>query len=137
MYNGDWFSKMTFADVIKLLSNMTVARMLEREDFQKRYKCELPISLHELVYPLMQGYDSVQVRSDVELGGTDQKFNILVGRDLQREAGMEPQVGVCNPILLGLDGKEKMSKIAGQLHRPWPTHLKICTARRCRSRTIS
>lgn len=113
VYNGDWFSKMTFADVIKLLSNMTVARMLEREDFQKRYKSELPISLHELVYPLMQGYDSVQVRSDVELGGTDQKFNILVGRDLQREAGMEPQVGVCNPILLGLDGKEKMSKSLG------------------------
>lgn len=113
VYNGDWFSKMTFSDVIGLLSRMTLARMLEREDFQKRWKEELPISLHELVYPLMQGYDSVQVRADVELGGTDQKFNILVGRDLQKEAGQEPQVGVCNPILIGLDGKEKMSKTAG------------------------
>lgn len=111
--NGDWFSTMTFSDVIGLLSRMTLARMLEREDFQQRYKEELPIGLHELVYPLMQGYDSVQVRSDIELGGTDQKFNILVGRHLQREAGLEPQVGVCNPILIGLDGKEKMSKTAG------------------------
>jgi len=113
VHNGDWFSKMTFSDVIGLLSRMTLARMLEREDFQKRWKEELPISLHELVYPLMQGYDSVQVRADVELGGTDQKFNILVGRDMQKEAGQEPQVGVCNPILIGLDGKEKMSKTAG------------------------
>lgn len=113
VHNGDWFSKMTFADVIGLLSRMTLARMLEREDFQNRWKSELPISLHELVYPLMQGYDSVQVRADIELGGTDQKFNILVGRDMQKEAGLEPQVGVCNPILLGLDGKEKMSKSFG------------------------
>lgn len=110
VFNGEWFSKMSFHDVIGMLSRMTLARMLEREDFQSRYANELPISLHELVYPLMQGYDSVQVRADVELGGTDQKFNILVGRDMQREAGMEPQVGVCGPILIGLDGKEKMSK---------------------------
>lgn len=108
--NGDWFSKMTFTDVIKLLSNMTLARMLEREDFALRYQSQTPISLHELVYPLMQGYDSVVVRADVELGGTDQKFNILVGRDLQRDQGMEPQVGMCNPVLIGLDGHEKMSK---------------------------
>src|SRR5690606_33978459 len=113
VYNGSWFSKMTFTDVIKLLSNMTLARMLEREDFANRMRSQLPISLHELVYPLMQGYDSVMVRADIELGGTDQKFNILVGRDLQERAGMEPQVGICNPLLLGTDGKEKMSKSLG------------------------
>lgn len=113
VYNGSWFSKMTFTDVIKLLSNMTVARMLEREDFANRMSAQLPISLHELVYPLMQGYDSAMIRADVELGGIDQKFNILAGRDIQRELGMEPQVGVCNPILLGTDGTEKMSKSLG------------------------
>ncbi len=108
--NGDWFSKMPFSEVIQLLSNMTLARMLEREDFSHRYQSQTPISLHELVYPLMQGYDSCVVHADIELGGTDQKFNILVGRDLQKSEGMEPQVGVCNPVLLGLDGHEKMSK---------------------------
>ncbi|MBO8142837.1 MAG: tyrosine--tRNA ligase [Firmicutes bacterium] len=113
VYNGEWFGRMRFHDVIRLLSRMTVARMLEREDFQKRFRSEVPIGLHELVYPLMQGYDSVQVRADIELGGTDQKFNILVGRDLQKEAGQSPQVGICYPILLGLDGKEKMSKSLG------------------------
>lgn len=113
VFNGSWFSKMTFTDVIKLLSNMTVARMLEREDFANRMSAQLPISLHELVYPLMQGYDSAMIRADVELGGIDQKFNILAGRDIQREMGMEPQVGVCNPILLGIDGTEKMSKSLG------------------------
>lgn len=113
VYNGHWFGRMRFHDVIKLLSHMTVARMLEREDFQLRYRGGFPIGLHELVYPLMQGYDSVQVRADVELGGIDQKFNILVGRDLQKEVGQPPQVGVCSPILLGLDGKEKMSKSLG------------------------
>jgi len=113
VYNGSWFSKMRFHDVIKLLSHMTVARMLEREDFQMRYRGGFPIGLHEMVYPLMQGYDSVQVRADIELGGIDQKFNILVGRDLQKEVGQPPQVGVCSPILLGLDGKEKMSKSLG------------------------
>ena len=92
---------------------MTLARMLEREDFGNRYRTQLPIGLHELVYPLMQGYDSVMVRADVELGGIDQKFNIAVGRDLQREEGLEPQVGVCNPVLIGTDGKEKMSKSLG------------------------
>lgn len=108
--NGDWFARMPFSQVIHLLSQMTLARMLEREDFAARYRAQTPIGLHELVYPLMQGYDSVVVRADIELGGTDQKFNILVGRDLQREFGLEPQVGVCNPVLIGLDGREKMSK---------------------------
>lgn len=113
VYNGQWFGQMRFHDVIKLLSHMTLARMLEREDFQKRWQGGFPIGLHELVYPLMQGYDSVMVRADVELGGIDQKFNILVGRELQKEVGMPPQVGVCSPILLGIDGKEKMSKSLG------------------------
>jgi len=111
--NGDWFSRMSFADVIRLLSQMTLARMIEREDFANRFREQSPIGLHELVYPLMQGYDSCMVRADIELGGTDQKFNILVGRDLQREFGMEPQVGVCNPVLIGIDGREKMSKSLG------------------------
>jgi tyrosyl-tRNA synthetase len=113
VFNGSWFSKMHFTDVIALLSRMTLARMLEREDFANRYNNELPIGLHELVYPLMQGYDSAMVRADVEMGGMDQKFNILVGRDIQRELGQEPQVGVCVPILLGTDGVEKMSKSLG------------------------
>ncbi|NLN17620.1 MAG: tyrosine--tRNA ligase [Firmicutes bacterium] len=113
VFNGSWFSKMEFTDVIALLSRMTLARMLEREDFANRYKNEVPIGLHELVYPLMQGYDSAMIRADVELGGMDQKFNILVGRDIQREIGQEPQVGICVPILLGTDGVEKMSKSLG------------------------
>lgn len=117
-WNGEWFGSMTFNDVLWLLSQMTLARMLEREDFQKRYKSQLPISLHEMVYPLMQGYDSVMVQADVELGGIDQKFNIAVGRDLQRARGMAPQVGVCNPLLLGTDGHEKMSKSLGNTI-PW------------------
>ncbi|NLA59089.1 MAG: tyrosine--tRNA ligase, partial [Firmicutes bacterium] len=113
VYNGQWFGKMTFQDVIKLMSQMTLARMLEREDFANRFQNQLPISLHEMIYPLMQGYDSVAIEADIELGGIDQKFNILVGRELQRTMGLEPQVGVCNPILIGLDGKEKMSKSLG------------------------
>ncbi|MGI6566925.1 MAG: tyrosine--tRNA ligase [Firmicutes bacterium] len=113
VYNGDWFGKMTFQDVIRLMSQMTLARMLEREDFANRLQNQLPISLHEMIYPLMQGYDSVAIDADVELGGIDQKFNIVVGRELQRTMGLEPQVGVCNPILIGLDGKEKMSKSLG------------------------
>lgn len=111
--NGDWFSKMHFTDVVRLASKMTVARMLERDDFQKRYKEQIPIALHEFLYPLMQGYDSVVVRSDVEIGGTDQKFNLLVGRDLQRDEGMEPQVALTLPILPGTDGVRKMSKSLG------------------------
>lgn len=111
--NGEWLSRLSFADVIQLLSQMTLARMIEREDFANRLRSQTPIGLHELIYPLMQGYDSVMIQADIELGGTDQKFNILVGRDLQRERGMEPQVGICNPLLLGVDGREKMSKSLG------------------------
>ena len=111
--NGDWFRKMTFLEVLRLASRMTVARMLERDDFAKRYAEGNPIALHEFLYCLMQGYDSVQVRADVELGGTDQTFNLLVGRDLQRDAGQEPQVCITTPILPGLDGSQKMSKSLG------------------------
>ncbi|NLK08728.1 MAG: tyrosine--tRNA ligase [Firmicutes bacterium] len=110
VYNGQWFSKMTFRDVIGLMSQMTLARMLEREDFSNRFHNQMPLSLHEMIYPLMQGYDSVAIEADVELGGIDQKFNIVVGRDMQRSESLEPQVGVCNPLLIGLDGTEKMSK---------------------------
>jgi tyrosyl-tRNA synthetase len=113
VYNSDWLSKMHFEDVIKLTSKYTVARMLERDDFTKRYKGGEPISLHELLYPLAQAMDSVAIKSDVELGGTDQKFNLLVGRDIQREFGMEPQVILTMPLLVGTDGVEKMSKSYG------------------------
>jgi tyrosyl-tRNA synthetase len=104
---------MSFGDVIKLAARITVARCLERDDFARRLAEERPISLHELLYPLMQAYDSVMVHSDVELGGTDQIFNILLGRELQREVGQEPQVAVTNPLLEGLDGSQKMSKSKG------------------------
>ena len=110
VYNSDWLGKMDFSDVIKLSSKYTVARMLERDDFTKRYQDGVPISVHEFLYPLAQGYDSVHLKSDVELGGTDQKFNLLVGRDLQKEAGQNPQVIITTPILEGTDGVEKMSK---------------------------
>ncbi len=113
IYNSSWLGKMTFEDVIKLTSKYTVARMLERDDFTKRYKNGEPISLHELLYPLAQAMDSVAIESDVELGGTDQKFNLLVGRDIQREFGIEPQVILTMPILVGTDGTEKMSKSYG------------------------
>lgn len=110
VYNSDWLSKMSFEDVIKLASKYTVARMLERDDFTKRYKSGEPISMHEILYPLAQAMDSVAIKSDVELGGTDQKFNLLVGRDIQREFGLEPQVILTMPLLVGTDGVEKMSK---------------------------
>jgi len=110
VYNSEWLGKMTFEDVIKLSSKYTVARMLERDDFTKRYKGGIPISMHEILYPLAQAMDSVAIKSDVELGGTDQKFNLLVGRDIQREFGMEPQVILTMPLLVGTDGVEKMSK---------------------------
>ena len=113
VYNGDWFREMSFEDVLKLASQMTVARMLERDDFQKRYRDQNPIGVHEFLYPLMQGHDSVVVRADLELGGTDQTFNLLVGRELQKNAGMEPQVCVTLPLLIGLDGTNKMSKSLG------------------------
>ena len=111
--NGDWFAQMTFADVIRLAANMTVARCLERDDFRKRLDDGRPIGVHEMLYPLMQAYDSVMVKADVELGGTDQLFNILAGRELQRAMGQEPQVVVTNPLLEGLDGVQKMSKSKG------------------------
>ncbi len=110
VYNSEWLSKMSFEDVIKLASKYTVARMIERDDFTKRFKAGEPISIHEFLYPLAQAMDSVAINSDVELGGTDQKFNLLVGRDIQREHGQEPQVILTMPLLVGTDGVEKMSK---------------------------
>lgn len=110
VFNSSWLSKMDFEDVIRLSSKYTVARMLEREDFNNRYQKEKPISIHEFFYPLMQGYDSVAIEADVELGGTDQRFNLLVGRNIQKEYGQKPQVIIMMPILEGLDGTEKMSK---------------------------
>lgn len=108
--NSEWLAKMSFADVLRLASQMTVARMLERDTFEQRYEADVPIGVHEFLYPLMQGYDSVVVQADVELGGTDQTFNNLVGRDLQKDAGQESQVVMIMPILEGTDGVEKMSK---------------------------
>ena len=110
LYNSEWLNSMNFSDVIRLAGTTTVARMLERDDFTKRYKAEIPISLHEFLYPLAQGQDSVELNADIELGGTDQKFNLLVGRNLQKEAGQDPQCIITLPLLEGTDGKEKMSK---------------------------
>jgi tyrosyl-tRNA synthetase len=110
VYNSEWLAKLSFEDVIKLSSKYTVARMLERDDFTKRFKSGMAISIHELLYPLAQAMDSVAIKSDVELGGTDQKFNLLVGRDIQREFDIEPQVILTMPLLVGTDGVEKMSK---------------------------
>lgn len=110
LYNSGWLGKMNFSEVIQLSAKYTVARMLERNDFEKRYKGGIPISIHEFLYPLAQGMDSVALKSDVELGGTDQKFNLLVGRDLQTAYGIEPQIIITLPLLEGTDGVEKMSK---------------------------
>lgn len=112
-FNSEWLGKLNFADVLTLASKYTVARMLERDDFQKRYAEERPISIHEFMYPLMQGYDSIAIRADIEFGGTDQKFNLLVGRHLQGESGQEPQIVITMPLLEGLDGVQKMSKSLG------------------------
>lgn len=112
-FNSRWLSALTAADVVKLAAHYTVARMLERDDFSKRYKSGQPISIHEFLYPLAQGYDSVAMRADVELGGTDQKFNLLVGRTLQEAYGQEPQVVITTPLLEGTDGVNKMSKSLG------------------------
>jgi tyrosyl-tRNA synthetase len=109
-YNSEWLEPLDFEDVIRLAAKYTVAQMLTREDFNNRYSSGTPISLHELMYPLAQAYDSVAIKADVELGGTDQLFNLLVGRDIQREYGLEPQVVLTMPLLPGLDGVEKMSK---------------------------
>ncbi|MCX7704274.1 MAG: tyrosine--tRNA ligase [Planctomycetota bacterium] len=108
--NGEWFAPMSFAEVMELASKMTVARLLERDDFKNRFEKNVPISLHEFFYPLMQGYDSVMVKADVELGGTDQRYNLSVGRALQRDFGQEPQVCITLPLLVGTDGEKKMSK---------------------------
>lgn len=110
MYNSEWLKALNFEDVIKLASNLTVARLLERDDFEKRYKSQQPISIHEFFYPLMQGYDSVAMKSDIEVGGTDQKFNLLMGRQLQEAYGQEKQVAMTLPLIEGLDGVRKMSK---------------------------
>jgi len=113
VFNSTWLNSMNFSDVIRLASHYTVARMLERDDFTKRYQSEIPISIHEFMYPLAQGMDSVELKADIELGGTDQKFNLLVGRDLQREYDQDPQVIITCPLLEGTDGVEKMSKSYG------------------------
>jgi tyrosyl-tRNA synthetase len=112
-WNGDWFKTMSFVDILKLASQVTVARILERDDFDKRYKAGEPISVHELLYPLMQAYDSVMIRADVEIGATEQKFNLLTGRDIQAAYGMEPQVVLTTPVLEGTDGVRRMSKSLG------------------------
>jgi tyrosyl-tRNA synthetase len=120
-FNNRWFSKFTAEDFIRLAAKYTVSQMLEREDFHKRFMEEKPIALHELLYPLAQGYDSVALEADVELGGTDQKFNLLVGRELQRSYGQEPQVVLTTPLIEGLDGVQKMSKSLGNaigIHEP-------------------
>ncbi len=113
VYNSHWLNKMTASDLVHLTGKQTVARMLERDDFEKRYKSGQAISIHEFLYPLFQGYDSVELKSDIEIGGTDQKFNLLMGRQLQADWGQEPQVVITMPILEGLDGVQKMSKSLG------------------------
>ena len=110
MFNSSWMGQMDASGLIKLASSLTVARMLERDDFSKRYSSNQPIAIHEFLYPLIQGYDSVELKADVELGGTDQKFNLLMGRELQKQHGQDPQVVLMMPILEGLDGVQKMSK---------------------------
>ncbi|WP_318727583.1 tyrosine--tRNA ligase [Roseofilum sp. Guam] len=118
-YNSEWLSQLDLSEILKLLATMTVGQMLAKEGFAERYSQENPIYLHEFLYPLMQGYDSVAVKADVELGGTDQKFNIAVGRDLQRHFGLKPQFGLLVPILLGTDGVQKMSKSLGNYVGVW------------------
>ncbi len=113
LFNSEWSDKLGAEGMIRLAARYTVARLLERDDFSKRFKSNQPIAVHELLYPLMQGYDSVAMKADVELGGTDQKFNLLVGRELQKQYGQEPQIILTMPLLEGLDGREKMSKSLG------------------------
>ncbi len=120
-FNSEWLFKLTFEEVIKLAATTSVARILERDDFQKRYNNQVPIGIHEFFYPLMQAYDSVEIQADIELGGTDQTFNILMGRTLQKQWGLEKQVAIFMPLLEGLDGVEKMSKSLGNyigVHEP-------------------
>ncbi|WP_101774839.1 tyrosine--tRNA ligase [Pasteurella oralis] len=113
VFNSSWLGELGTEGMIRLASNYTVARMLERDDFKKRFSHNQPIAIHEFIYPLLQGYDSVALEADVELGGTDQKFNLLVGRELQKSAGQKPQVAITLPLLVGLDGEKKMSKSLG------------------------
>ncbi len=130
-YNSEWLAKLGFADMIRLAAKTTVSQMLEREDFHARFNEEKPISLHELLYPIAQGYDSVALRCDVELGGTDQKFNLLMGRTLQRDAGQPPQIVLMTPIIEGIDGVQKMSKSLGNaigvLDSPFDMFTKLMT----------
>jgi len=112
-FNGEWFKEMDFKEVMELTAKFTVARILERDDFEKRFKSNQPISIHELLYPLMQAYDSVAIKADVEIGGTEQKFNLLTGREIQQDYGLEPQLVLTVPILVGLDGHNRMSKSLG------------------------
>ena len=112
-YNSEWLARLNFEEILRLASVTTVARMLERDDFQNRYRSNVPIGLHEFFYPLMQAYDSVELKADIEMGGSDQTFNILMGRTLQKAMGMEPQIAMFMPLLEGLDGVEKMSKSLG------------------------
>jgi tyrosyl-tRNA synthetase len=116
VFNSEWFNQKSAADLIQLASQQTVSRMLERDDFTKRYNNHQPIAIHEFLYPLVQGYDSIALEADVELGGTDQTFNLLMGRTLQGRYGQESQVCITVPILEGLDGVNKMSKSLGKLH---------------------
>lgn len=120
-YNSEWLDKLGYAEMIGLSAKVTLSQMIERDDFHKRFQAEQPISLHEMLYPVMQGYDSIALESDVELGGTDQKFNLLMGRELQRHYGQKPQIVLMTPILEGLDGVQKMSKSLGNaigIHEP-------------------
>ena len=112
-FNGEWFSRMSFQELMRLASNFTLARMLERDDFSKRYREQIPISIHELFYPLMQAYDSVMIKADVEIGATEQKFNLLAGRQIQEVYGQKPQVILTMPVLVGTDGEQRMSKSLG------------------------
>src|SRR5690606_18602125 len=110
VFNSDWLDQLSFSDVIQILSKVTVAQLMHRNDFHKRFTENTPIAMHELVYPVLQGFDSVQIKADIEMGGTDQLFNCTMGRQLQETFGMSPQIVMCMPLLKGLDGKEKMSK---------------------------
>jgi tyrosyl-tRNA synthetase len=112
-FNGEWFSKMSFKEIMELSSKFTVARMLERDDFEKRYQTNSPISIHELFYPLMQAYDSVAIKADIEIGATEQKFNLLTGREIQQDYGVQPQLIITMPVLVGVDGHQRMSKSTG------------------------
>lgn len=133
-FNSEWLSQLGAEGMIRLASNQTVARMLERDDFKKRYANGQPIAIHEFMYPLLQGYDSVAMETDVELGGTDQKFNLLMGRELQKANGQKPQIVLMMPLLVGLDGEKKMSK-SRTTTLVLVNHQVKCSVRSCRSPT--